>query len=79
MRRNILKTCGVAYLTQQITSMLDTENLWCVPGIAADTLQPVQVILVEDLRREPDRFSLSVEKNKKDEIHVVCPQMSLQS
>lgn len=42
--------------------MLDTENLWCVPGIAADTLQPVQVILVEDLRREPDKFSLSVEK-----------------
>lgn len=31
--------------------MLDTEDLRCVPGIATNTPQPVQVILVEDLGR----------------------------
>lgn len=31
--------------------MLDAQNLWSVPGIAANTLQPVQVVLVEDLER----------------------------
>lgn len=41
-----------AYLTLKLTSVLDTENLRRVPSVAADTFQPVQVILVEDLRRE---------------------------
>lgn len=44
------KTSGTN-LTLKCTSMLDAENLWSVPGIAADTFQPVQIILVEDLRR----------------------------
>lgn len=45
-----METSG-ANLTLKVTSLLDTQNLWSVPGVAADTLQPVQVILVEDLRR----------------------------
>lgn len=40
-----------AYLALKVTSIFDTEDLWSVPGVAADTLQPVQVILVENLRR----------------------------
>lgn len=45
------KKTSRADLTLKVTGILDTENLWSIPGIAADTLQPVQVILVEDLRR----------------------------
>ena len=40
-----------ANLTLKITSVFDTKNLWRVPGIAANTLQPVEIVLVEDLGR----------------------------
>lgn len=40
-----------ANLTLKITSVLDAEDLWCVPGIATNTFEPVQIILVEDLGR----------------------------
>lgn len=49
--KNQDENSGQANLTLKVPSMLDTEDLWCVPGKAADTLQPVQVILVEDLQR----------------------------
>ena len=38
-------------LTLQITRILDAKDLWCIPGIAADTPQPVEIILVEDLEK----------------------------
>lgn len=47
----ICKKSSRSDLTLKVTGILDTENLWSIPGIAADTLQPVQVIFVEDLRR----------------------------
>lgn len=34
-----------------VAGMLDTQDFWSVPGKAADALQPVQVILVEDLQK----------------------------
>lgn len=40
-----------ANLTLKIISVLDAEDLWCVPGIATNTFEPVQIILVEDLGR----------------------------
>lgn len=46
-----VKTTKVAYVTLQIASILDPKNLRSVPGIAADTLEPIQVVLVEDLKK----------------------------
>lgn len=37
------------YLALQVVSSLDAQDLRGVPSIAANSLQPVQVILVEDL------------------------------
>lgn len=45
---------GWTNLTLKFTSLLDTEDLWRVPGVAADTLQIVQIILVEDLGKAHD-------------------------
>lgn len=48
--------------------MFDAEDLGRVPGVAADTLQVVQVVLVEDLEEERQQneldwqmFSIKVE------------------
>lgn len=38
-----------AYIALQFVSSLDSQDLRGVPGIAANSPQPVQVILVEDL------------------------------
>lgn len=38
------------YLALQVHSLLTTKNLRSVPSVAANTLQPVEVIFVEDLR-----------------------------
>lgn len=60
MRR---ETSDVAYIALQIASILDAQNLRSVPGVAADTLQPVQVVLVEDLEITQNR-SLVVIRGK---------------
>lgn len=53
-----MNTLKAIYLALQDTSMLHTEDLWCIPGITPHTLQPVQVVLVEDLGR--DHFYLAL-------------------
>lgn len=39
----------VTHITLKLVGLLGTNNLWCVPDIATNTLHPVQVILVEHL------------------------------
>lgn len=41
--------CVVTHLALQLVGLLGTKNLWSVPDKAANTLHPVQVILVEHL------------------------------
>lgn len=47
-----------ANLTLKFTSMLDTKDLWCVPGIAANTLQPVEIIFVENLGEHTTKHTI---------------------
>lgn len=37
------------HIALQVVRLLGTNNLRCVPNVAADTLHPVQVILIEHL------------------------------
>lgn len=42
----------ILYLTVQRLVPLSLHQLRCVPHIAPDTLQPIQVLLVLDLKRK---------------------------
>lgn len=46
------------HLTVQCFVLLGPHQLRCVPRIAANTLQPIQVLFVLDLKR--DSFSLNL-------------------
>lgn len=41
----------VTHITLQLVGLLGTNDLWSVPGIAANALHPVQVILVEHIAK----------------------------
>lgn len=42
--------CGATHITLHVVGLLGTNNLWCVPRVATNSLNPVHVLLVEHLR-----------------------------